>query len=165
MFAFWSTLAVIGAKIRGFYLSYMVFWFLFFVPAILHYNLPRKLLNKALPFLEQLDHSMKYQRRSVLDRSELLVDVKLPSSDQNADLEEDEYINSFKMDDIEHMGRKERRALENLEDDDDYDESEEQAGPDDEEEEDDEEDSYFPKKSIQPSHLKKNENGENMLRK
>ena len=69
------------------------------------------------------------------------------------------------MDDIEHMGRKERRALENLEDDDDYDESEEQAGPDDEEEEDDEEDSYFPKKSIQPSHLKKNENGENMLRK
>ena len=115
--------AVLGTKVRGFFLSYLIFWFLFFVPAILHYNIPRKILNKAIPFLEQLDHSMKYERRSILDKSELLVDVKLPNtSDIEADLEEDEYLRSFKLDNLEDMKEKQRRAFENLEDDDEDDE-------------------------------------------
>ena len=132
MLTFWSCLAVLGAKVRGFILSYMVFWFLFFVPAIIHYNLPRKLLSKAVPFLEQLDHSMKYERRSVLDKSELLVDVKMPNtSDMQADLDEDEYLKSFRLDDVENMREGQRRAYVDLEDDDDEEEEE-----DDEEEED-----------------------------
>jgi hypothetical protein len=141
MFTFWSVCAVVGAKVRGFFLSYLIFWFLFFVPAILHYNIPRKLLNKAIPFLEQLDHSMKYERRSVLDKSELLVDVKLPNtSDIDADLEEDEYLRSFKLDNLEDMKEKQRRAFENLEDDDDEDEEEDEEEYDNDDDNDDEED-------------------------
>ena len=92
-------------------------------------------LNKALPFLEQLDRSMKYERRSVLDKSELLVDVKLPNtSDQDADLEEDEYLRAFQLDDLDKMKEKQRRAYENLEDDDD-DQDEDEEGHDEEDEE------------------------------
>jgi hypothetical protein len=115
---------VIGFKIKGFYLSYVLFWIVFFVPAIIHYDLLRKLLRKAMPLLEQLDHSMKYERRSVLDKSELLVDVKMPSSDE-MDEQEDEYLDSFKLDDLDKMKSKQRRVFENLQDDEDDDEEEE----------------------------------------
>jgi hypothetical protein len=115
---------VIGFKIKGFYLSYVLFWIVFFVPAIIHYDFLRKLLRKAMPLLEQLDHSMKYERRSVLDKSELLVDVKMPTSDE-MDEQEDEYLNSFKLDDLDKMKSKQRRVFENLQDDEDDDEEEE----------------------------------------
>lgn len=117
----WSMGGVIGYKIKGFYLSYALFWIVFFVPAIIHYDLMRKLIRKAMPLLEQLDHSMKYERRSVLDKSQLLVDVKLPESDE-ADEQEDEYLRSFKLDDLDKMKLKQRKVFENLQDDEDDDE-------------------------------------------
>jgi hypothetical protein len=66
MLTFWILLAVFGMKVKGFYISYAIFWVLFFVPGVLHYNIPRMILNKATPILEQLDRSMEYQRRSIL---------------------------------------------------------------------------------------------------
>lgn len=98
MFLSWSMTTVIGVKIRGIYLAYFLFWIVFFVPAILHYDILKKLLRKALPLLEQLDHSMKYERRSILDKSDLLVDVKLPQSEINDEEEEDQYLESFRLD-------------------------------------------------------------------
>ena len=92
--------AIIGSKIRGFYLIYLVFWIIFVVPAIIHFDMPKKLLSRVLPLLEQLDHSMKYQRRSVLDKSELLVDVKHANSDEQNEAEEDEYLKSFQLGNI-----------------------------------------------------------------
>lgn len=102
-------MTIIGIKIKGLYLSYLLFWIVFFVPAVLHYELPKKLLRKALPLLEQLDQSMKYERRSVLDKSELLVDVKVPTNDDD-DQEEEEYLKSFKFDETQ------TNLMENLDD-------------------------------------------------
>lgn len=76
---------------------------------------------------------MKYERRSILDKSELLVDVKLPKSIDD-DEQEDEYLNSFKLDDLENMKKNQRRAFENLEDEDDEDDLEEEEIHDEEEE-------------------------------
>lgn len=113
MLTFWSMTAIIGAKIHGYYLSYIVFWIIFVVPAIVHFDMPRKLLSRFLPLLEQLDHSMKYQRRSVLDKSELLVDVKHSNNDEHDEAEEDEYLRSFQLGDLK---KKHRRIFDNLED-------------------------------------------------
>jgi len=148
MFIFWSMTAIIGAKIQGFYLSYILFWMVFFIPAIIHFDIPRKLLSRALPLLEQLDHSMKYERRSILDKSELLVDVKHKNNDEEDEAEEDEYLKSFQLGDLDN---KDRRRFENLEDeeslfsertedddDNDDDEGEDIDGNEDEEEENEE---------------------------
>lgn len=97
MFIFWSGTAIIGSKIQGLYLTYIFFWIIFFVPPIIHYDIPKKVLSRALPLLEQLDHSMKYERRSVLDKSELLVNVKHKTSEQDDEAEEDEYLKSFQL--------------------------------------------------------------------
>ncbi len=113
MLTFWSMTAIIGANIRGFYLVYLFFWLIFIVPAIVHFDIPKKLLSRALPLLEQLDHSMKYERRSVLDKSELLVDVKHSNRDDNDEAEEDEYLRSFQLGDLK---KKHRRIFDNLED-------------------------------------------------
>lgn len=67
------------------------------MPAVVHFDIPKKVLSRLLPLLEQLDHSMKYERRSVLDKSELLVDVKHPNSDELDQAEEDEYLRSFQL--------------------------------------------------------------------
>lgn len=101
-------MTVIGTRVKGIYLSYMIFWIVFFVPAIIHYDLIKIAIRKALPLLEQLDHSMKYERRSILDKSELLVDVQLPSSEINDDQEEDKYLEEFKLDE------EQRRVFERL---------------------------------------------------
>lgn len=113
-------LTVVGIKIKGLYLSYALFWLVFFLPPILHYDLPKKALHKCLPLLEQLDHSMKYERRSVLDKNELLVDVVMPKMGINDDEQEDEYLKSFKFDENES-----REVMENLDDGDDDDEDHE----------------------------------------
>jgi hypothetical protein len=113
-------LAVIGCKIRGLYLSYAVFWLVFFLPPILHYELPKKALRKCLPLLEQLDQSMKYERRSVLDKNDLLVDVRLPKMGIDDDEQEDEYLSPFKFD--ENEGRDVLERLDDGDDDDDADE-------------------------------------------
>jgi len=120
LFLFWSMLAVIGCKIRGLYLSYAMFWLVFFLPPILHYELPKKALRKCLPLLEQLDQSMKYERRSVLDKNDLLVDVRLPKMGIDDDEQEDEYLSPFKFD--ENEGRDVLERLDDGEDDDDADE-------------------------------------------
>jgi len=125
-FVFWSATAVIGIKIRGFYLSYFMFWVIFLIPAIIHYEIPKKLLNKALPFLEQLDQSMKYERRSILNKDDLLVDVMLPPT-QIDDEEEDEYIKSLTESD--NLKEKYMKAFENVDEEDEIN--------DDDEEEDD----------------------------
>lgn len=51
MLLFWSMLVVVGVKIRGLYLSYAMFWLVFFLPPVLHYDLPKKALQKCLPLL------------------------------------------------------------------------------------------------------------------
>ncbi len=138
MLSFWSTTAIIGTRIRGFYLVYLIFWLIFIIPAIVHFDIPKKLLSRALPLLEQLDHSMKYQRRSVLDKSELLVDVKHPNSDEHDEAEEDEYLRSFQLGDLK---KKHRRIFDNLEDEESlYSEhTEDGERTEDEEEDDDDE--------------------------
>lgn len=138
MFTFWSMTAIIGTKIQGSLLLYICFWILFFVPAIIHFDIPRKLLCRALPLLEQLDHSMKYERRSILDKSDLLVDVQHKNSDETDQAEEDEYLKSFE---LGQLSKSKRRIIENLEDEESLfsertDESEENSEMDDEEEED-----------------------------
>lgn len=125
LFLFWSMLGVVGVKIRGMYLSYALFWLVFFLPPVLHYELPKRLLHKCLPLLEQLDHSMKYERRSVLDKSELLVDVRMPSMGIDDDAQEDEYLRPFKFD--EQTGR---GVLEKLDDGDDDDDDDDEADVD-----------------------------------
>jgi hypothetical protein len=90
--------AMLGIKVRGVYLTYSMFWIIFFVPAIIHYDMARKLLRRCVPLLEQLDQSMKYERRSILDKNDLLVDVQLPSSEAADDEIEDEYLAPFKFD-------------------------------------------------------------------
>lgn len=105
-----------------------MFWVVFLVPAIIHYEVPKKILNKALPLLEQLDQSMKYERRSILNKEELLVDVMLPPT-QMDDEEEDEYINSLTESD--NMKEKYMKAFENLDEEDEIneeDDEEEQNG-------------------------------------
>lgn len=111
MLTFWSVLLVISIKIKGSHLAYILFWIIFFLPAIIHYELAKKMLFKLLPLLQQLDHSMQYERRSILDKSELLVDVKLPKTEYEEDYEEE---NEF----IRQLTEKDRRVLENMESED-----------------------------------------------
>jgi|LakMenEpi03Aug12_release.lakeMendotaPanAssembly.Ray.scaffolds.fasta_scaffold4291693_1 hypothetical protein len=66
MLIFWVLMGIFGMKVEGFYILYAIFWILFLVPGILHYNIPRIILNKASPILEQLDRGMAYQRRSLI---------------------------------------------------------------------------------------------------
>lgn len=136
MLTFWSMTAIIGTKIQGFYLSYSLFWIIFFVPAIIHFDIPRKLLRRILPLLEQLDHSMKYERRSILEKKDLLVDVKHKNNDSENEAEEDKYLESFQLDDLEKIKANHRRAFENLEDEStDEDEEEIENGEEESEEE------------------------------
>lgn len=143
MLLFWSLTAIVGIKIRGFYLGYIFFWIMFVVPAILHYDIPRKILSKAMPILEQLDHSMKYERRSILDKKDLLVDVKLPTSDFDDLEQEDEYLKSFQLDEIERVKPVNRsRQIQyepEYDEDDDEEEDDEEEDINEEEDEDDEE--------------------------
>jgi hypothetical protein len=134
MLLFWSLTAIIGVKIKGIYLIYLVFWVIFVIPAVIHYDIPRKILSKAMPILEQLDHSMKYERRSILDKKELLVDVKLPQSDFDDLEQEDEYLKSFQLEDLELVKSSHRRVFEN-EPEDEEDEYDDDDDDDDEEEE------------------------------
>lgn len=63
---------------------------------------------------------MKYERRSVLDKNDLLVDVRLPKMGIDDDEQEDEYLSPFKFD--ENEGRDVLERLDDGEDDDDADE-------------------------------------------
>lgn len=77
---------------------------------------------------------MKYERRSVLDKNELLVDVRLPKMGIDDDEQEDEYLKPFKFD--EAIGRDVLEKLDDGEDDDeDTDEYVGGLAPDHEEEE------------------------------
>ena len=131
MLVFWVACLVVGVKIKGFYLTYLFFWIIFSFPAIIYYEVPWKILSRALPILEQLDHSMKYERRSILDKSELLVDVKISPNDFDQETE-NEYLESFQLGDLDKMHESGRRALEELddedEDDEEYDPNDEEAG-------------------------------------
>ena len=126
----WSALAVVGLKVSGFYLAYMLFWLVFFVPCLVYHDLFGNVLRRALPLLEQLDHSMNYERRSILDRKQLLVDVRTPASFDDGmmnDEQEDEfYLKAFRIDDVIETREKNRRIYENLDDDDDDDNVEEE---------------------------------------
>ena len=51
-------LAVLGVKINGFYVSYLIMLTLFTLPAIVYHKLLPKLLQRLAPVLEQLDQSM-----------------------------------------------------------------------------------------------------------
>lgn len=141
MLLFWSTTAIIGIKIKGLHLALIVYWFMFIVPAIIHYDIPRKVLSKAMPILEQLDQSMKYERRSILDKKELLVDVKLPSSEFDDLEQEDEYLKSFQLDDVVEQENTvaSRYKVYSREPEDEDDDEEDEEDEDDEEEHDEDE--------------------------
>jgi hypothetical protein len=133
MLVFWNLTLIVGFNVKGFYLVYILFWLVFFVPAIIHFDIPRKLLQRVLPLLEQLDHSMKYERRSILDKKDLLVDVKLPTNEIDDDEEEDEYLKSFQLKENEH------RSFDDDDEDDDDNNSEENDNLDADEDDDDDE--------------------------
>ncbi|CAF1199504.1 unnamed protein product [Adineta ricciae] len=79
------TLAVIGVKINGFYVSYITMLILFTLPAVVYHKLIPKLLRRLAPVIEQLDQSMQYQRRSLLDQRELLVKLDRTTSNNDDD--------------------------------------------------------------------------------
>lgn len=111
MFIFWSVILVISIKIKSSHLTYALFWIIFFLPAFIHYDVAKRMLFFILPLLQQLDQSMQYQRRSVLDKSELLVDVKLPQVEYDDDNEEDDEF-------LKELNEKEKQLFENLDDED-----------------------------------------------
>lgn len=51
-------LAILGMKVNGYYISYVIMLVLFTLPAIVYHQLIPKLLQRLAPFLEQLDRSM-----------------------------------------------------------------------------------------------------------
>lgn len=111
MFVFWSVILVISIKIKSSHLAYVLFWIIFFLPAFIHYEVAKRILFVLLPLLQQLDQSMQYERRSILDKSELLVDVKLPQTEYEEDYEEEAEF-------FKPLSEKDKRLLENLEDED-----------------------------------------------
>ena len=50
--------AYVGVKINGFYVSYLLMFGLFTLPAVVHHKLAHKVLKRLAPILEQLDQSM-----------------------------------------------------------------------------------------------------------
>lgn len=109
MFLFWSVLLVISIKIKSSHLTYALFWIIFLLPAFIHYDVAKRILFLILPLLQQLDQSMHYKRRSVLDKSELLVDVKLPQVEYDDNYEEEDEF-------YKQLNEKERQIFENLDD-------------------------------------------------
>ncbi|CAF1418060.1 unnamed protein product [Rotaria sp. Silwood1] len=83
-------LAYIGMKINGYYISYVVMLILFTLPAIVYHKLISKLLKRLAPILEQLDESMEYKRRTLIDRKDLLVKIKTPGLNENDDDDDDD---------------------------------------------------------------------------
>ena len=67
---------------------------------------------------------MKYERRSILDKNKLLVDVKLPSNELD-DQEEDEYLKSFQLHDLDKRKESQHRVFANLVDEEEDDEEDE----------------------------------------
>ncbi|CAF4201359.1 unnamed protein product, partial [Rotaria magnacalcarata] len=67
---------------------------LFTLPAIVYHKLIPKLLQRLAPVLEQLDQSMEYKRRSLIDRKELL--VKIDTSANNYEDEDDDDVRRLK---------------------------------------------------------------------
>ncbi|CAF0781390.1 unnamed protein product [Rotaria sordida] len=82
-------LAYIGVKINGFYVSYITMLILFTLPAIVYHKLIPKLLQRLAPVLEQLDQSMEYKRRSIIDRKDLLVKIDKSGSINDDDDDDD----------------------------------------------------------------------------
>ncbi|CAF3430519.1 unnamed protein product [Rotaria socialis] len=89
-------LSYIGMKINGYYLSYLVMLILFTLPAIIYHKLITKLLKRLAPILEQLDQSMAYQRRTLIDRKDLLVKIQTPGLNEDDEDDEDEDISKLK---------------------------------------------------------------------
>ncbi len=75
--------------------------------------------------LEQLDASMKYERRSIIDKNELLVDVRMPKMGIDDDEQEEEYLKPFKFD--ENVGKDVLEKLDDGDDDDDDENTEDYA--------------------------------------
>jgi hypothetical protein len=116
-------LAYIGVKINGFYVSYLTMLILFTLPAIVYHKLIPKLLKRLAPVLEQLDQSMEYKRRSLLDRKELLVNINRSGVNDNDD---DDDVRRLKQQHEflkEEQIRAKRQSL-NVSDDDDDEENE-----------------------------------------
>lgn len=89
-------LAYIGIKINGFYVSYLTMLILFTLPAIVYHKLIPKLLKRLAPVLEQLDQSMEYKRRSLIDRKDLLVQVNQPGMRGGDDDDDDDDVRRLK---------------------------------------------------------------------
>ncbi|CAF0769259.1 unnamed protein product [Rotaria sp. Silwood1] len=115
-------LAYIGVKISGFYVCYITMLILFTLPAVVYHKLMPKLLQRLAPVLEQLDQSMEYKRRSLLDRKDLL--VKIDKSGSIDDDDDDEDVRRLKQqrDLIRQEQLEMKRQPLNLTDDEDEDE-------------------------------------------
>ncbi|CAF1616551.1 unnamed protein product [Rotaria magnacalcarata] len=109
-------LSYIGMKINGYYVSYLVMLILFTLPAIIYHKLITKLLKRLAPILEQLDQSMEYKRRTLIDRKDLLVKMQTPGLNED---NEDEDISRLKQQ--QEIRKKDRSLIIN---DDDVDEEE-----------------------------------------
>ncbi|CAF5202264.1 unnamed protein product, partial [Rotaria magnacalcarata] len=103
-------------KINGYYVSYLVMLILFTLPAIIYHKLITKLLKRLAPILEQLDQSMEYKRRTLIDRKDLLVKMQTPGLNED---NEDEDISRLKQQ--QEIRKKDRSLIIN---DDDVDEEE-----------------------------------------
>ncbi|CAF1202304.1 unnamed protein product [Adineta steineri] len=114
-------LAYIGVKLHGFYVSYIVMLILFTLPAIVYHKLIPKLLKRVAPVLEQLDQSMEFKRRSLINRNDLLVKIKTPGSNEDDD---DEVVQKLKEQQKEKIETKRRSTIVNDRDDDDDDDEE-----------------------------------------
>ncbi|CAF1443713.1 unnamed protein product [Adineta steineri] len=111
-------LAFIGVKINGFYVSYITMLILFTLPAVVYHKLIPKLLRRLAPVLEQLDQSMEYKRRSLIDRKDLL--VKIDRSGLNNDDDDDDVRRLKQQRDIlqqELLPTKQRQPLSLTDDD------------------------------------------------
>ncbi|CAF2486968.1 unnamed protein product [Rotaria sp. Silwood2] len=118
-------LAYIGVKINGFYVSYITMLILFTLPAIVYHKLIPKLLQRLAPVLEQLDQSMEYKRRSLLDRKDLL--VKIDKSGSIDDDDDDDVRRLKQQRDLLRQEQLEtKRQHLNITDDDDEDEDEDE---------------------------------------
>ncbi|CAF1015977.1 unnamed protein product [Rotaria sordida] len=123
-------LAYIGMKINGYYVSYLVMLILFTLPAIVYHKIIPKLLKRLAPILEQLDESMEYKRRTLIDRKDLLVKIKTPGLNENDD-DDDEDVRKLKQQQQQQQQKQKQiqtkdrvLIIDDDDDDDDYDESE-----------------------------------------
>ncbi|CAF4651065.1 unnamed protein product, partial [Rotaria sp. Silwood2] len=102
-------------------------------PAIVYHKLIPKLLKRLAPILEQLDESMEYKRRTLIDRKDLLVKIKTPGLNENDDEDDDDDVRKIKQ--KNQIQIKDRLLIINNDEDEEEDEDEDEDDDDDNDDE------------------------------